>query len=183
MNKFYSKIGDQKSEYSKYGYTSVLKCNSISPQDRQQLLQGKKKGFVQKITISKKDQNVAYWEMGKIFGDHASLLDISEEEKDRYVREFGENVVMQGYLNAKVRYRINVQLIQKVEKRREKASNNTLLFNFSQTPDLPQTTPMPSSIPTSNYLYLSQKYLFLIFSPKLPACTSSTLKSLHLLVK
>jgi hypothetical protein len=107
MSKFYSRISDEKSEYSKYGYKEMpfWNYNSISPRDRHQLFKNNKcKEFVQKITISKKDQNVAYWDMGKIFGGDTALLGISEEEKDRYVEQFGENVVMQGYLNAKVRY-------------------------------------------------------------------------------
>lgn len=56
-----------------------------------------------KITIGREDQSIAFWDLEEYFGEGDSILNITESQKEQYIREFGSQALTQGYLRAKVR--------------------------------------------------------------------------------
>jgi len=87
-------------------YSKVWKhYSSASPSDKHRHMNDRRSSrgnFVKKVEVSKKDQNMAYWQLDKCFGKGSDLLSIDETQRDQYIKEFGENALMQGYLRAKV---------------------------------------------------------------------------------
>lgn len=61
-----------------------------------------KLSFKKKITIDKKDQNLAFWEYDKYFGKNDEIFHITESQKEKYINEIGEQSFAQGYITAKV---------------------------------------------------------------------------------
>lgn len=58
--------------------------------------------FKKKITIGKKDQNLAFWDYDTYFGQNEEIFHITESQKEKYINEIGEQSFSQGYITAKV---------------------------------------------------------------------------------
>lgn len=81
--------------------------NSLSPVNKIKLMksslkQDLDKHIINQIVIPKREQNIAFWDFDRYFGDNEAILNISESEKNYLIHEFGEYAFSQSYLKAKV---------------------------------------------------------------------------------
>lgn len=93
MKTFHDKVWDNYNSLSPINKVSLLK-SSIN--------QDLNKHMIKQIVIPKKEQNIAFWDFDRYFGDNDSILNISESEKEYLIHEFGEYAFSQSYLKAKV---------------------------------------------------------------------------------
>lgn len=91
MHKFYDKV------WKNYRSQSPVK------RSRDEVATDHARSFTKKITVATKDQNLAFWEFDQYFGENDEIFNLDEVQKQQYIKRFGEEALVQGYLRAKVK--------------------------------------------------------------------------------